>query len=281
LATSAWQKDEIKPSSVSLFGGIQYDLNEEEMALIATQYSDSEILSKDRSFVNDSTRSINSFSFLNGTLQEVEAISAQFKKNGIATSLFTGTQANEEQFKLLNKQPVEVIHIATHGFFNPIEKDKPSELDDFLFSGNQQFKLSPNPLLRSGVIMAGGNKAWKGNEPVAGMEDGILTAQEIADMNLFNTELVVLSACETGLGDIDNGEGVFGLQRAFKLAGVNSIIMSLWKVPDQATSEMMQLFYEKWLGGMKKQQAFIETQREMKYRYPNNPASWAGFVMVD
>lgn len=281
LATAAWQKDEIKPSSVSLFGGIQYDLNEDELALIATQYKENEILSNKRSFVNDSTQSVNSFLFLNGTLREVEAISDQFKKNGISTALYTGTQATEEQFKLLNKQPIEVIHIATHGFFNPIEKDKPSELDDFLFSGNQQFRLAPNPLLRSGVIMAGGNKVWKGNEPVAGMEDGILTAQEISDMNLFNTDLVVLSACETGLGDIDNGEGVFGLQRAFKLAGVNSIIMSLWKVPDQATSEMMQLFYEKWLSGMKKQQAFIKTQREMKNRYPNSPQHWAGFVMVD
>lgn len=99
-------------------------------------------------------------------------------------------------------------------------------------------------------------------------------------MNLPNTELV-MSACEIGLGDIKGSEGVFGLQRVFKLAGVRTIIMSLWKVPDGSTSEMMQLFYSKWLGGMDKREAFRETQLEMRNRYPKSPKDWAGFVMLD
>jgi CHAT domain-containing protein len=93
--------------------------------------------------------------------------------------------------------------------------------------------------------------------------------------------LVVLSACETGLGDIQGGEGVFGLQRAFKLAGAKSILMSLWKVPDSETAEMMQSFYGKWLAGMDRREAFRFAQKELRNKYPKEPYKWAGFVMVD
>jgi len=99
-------------------------------------------------------------------------------------------------------------------------------------------------------------------------------------MNLSNTDLVVLSACETGLGDINNSEGVFGLQRAFKLAGVNTIIMSLWNVLDQQTSMLMQSFYKHWLNGMNKHESFREAQKEVRQVYPG-AYYWAGFVMVD
>ena len=103
-------------------------------------------------------------------------------------------------------------------------------------------------MIRSGLMMAGGDHVWNGNAAVAGLEDGILTAYEVSQVNLSNTELVVLSACETGLGDIEGNEGVYGLQRAFKIAGAKNLIMSLWTVPDQQTQEMMVLFYNYWLG---------------------------------
>ena len=195
--------------------------------------------------------------------------------------IYTGINGSEEVFKSLSNQNINVLHIATHGFFFPDEKEKPEELDRMVLMGEQKIRYIPNPLRRSGLILAGGNRTWNGEESIAGMEDGILTALEISEMNLQNAELVVLSACETGLGDIKGGEGVFGLQRAFKLAGVKTIIMSLWKVPDGSTSEMMQLFYSKWLGGMDKREAFRETQREMHKRYPQSPKDWAGFVMLD
>ena len=99
-------------------------------------------------------------------------------------------------------------------------------------------------------------------------------------MDLSNTDLVVLSACETARGDIDASEGVFGLQRAFKLAGVDYIIMSLWNVPDKETSEFMQLFYSNWLGGMNIYPAFQKTQRDMIKRYRDEPKKWAGFILV-
>lgn len=137
-------------------------------------------------------------------------------------------------------------------------------------------------MLRSGLILAGGNHAWKTGKPVReGMEDGILTAYEISQMNLSNTELVVLSACETGLGDIQGNEGVYGLQRAFKIAGVKYLVMSLWQVDDKQTSRLMTLFYKKWLTEkMPVPEALRAAQNELRKR-GFDPFYWAGFVVVE
>jgi CHAT domain-containing protein len=141
-----------------------------------------------------------------------------------------------------------------------------------------------NPMLRSGLAMAGINRAWSSSEPVEDGEDNILTAAEIAGLNLTKTKLVILSACETGLGDVKNSEGVFGLQRAFKLAGVESLLMSLWKVPDEATMLLMTTFYNEWLDGKTKQQALKNAQktvRKYKEKDYSLPFYWAAFVMMD
>jgi len=132
------------------------------------------------------------------------------------------------------------------------------------------------------LILAGANYAWLNNKPIsANIEDGILTASEISLMNLANTELVVLSACETGLGDIVGNEGVYGLQRAFKIAGAKYLIMSLWQVPDFQTQELMTTFYGKWLQDkMSIPDAFRATQQEMREKY-QSPWFWAGFVLVE
>ena len=119
-----------------------------------------------------------------------------------------------------------------------------------------------------------------GNNPYEN-EDGILTALEISNLNLSNTDLVVLSACETGLGDIDGSEGVYGLQRAFKMAGVDLIMMSLWEVPDKETSEFMTIFYTNWLNGEDVRTAFRNTQLKMSTKYKANPEKWAAFVLFE
>ena len=128
---------------------------------------------------------------------------------------------------------------------------------------------------------AGANRVWEGAEALANEEDGILTAMEISQMNLSNTELVVLSACETGLGDIQGSEGVYGLQRAFKKAGAKYLIMSLWQVPDKETAAFMTTFYENWLEKkMTIRTAFDQAQKEMRKKY-KKPHQWAGFVLIE
>lgn len=190
----------------------------------------------------------------------------------------SGYDASERLFKQIgvHAPSPQVLHLATHGFFFPDPKQAAQNLLD-----EPIFKLSENPMIRSGLILAGANHVWQGNEQIEGTEDGILTAYEISQMNLTNTELVVLSACETGLGDIQGNEGVFGLQRAFKMAGAKYLIMSLWQVPDFQTQDLMTTFYEKWLEeGLEIPAAFREAQMEMKEKY-ENPYFWAGFVLVE
>ena len=169
--------------------------------------------------------------------------------------------------------------MATHGFFiEDIEKNYEDRERLERLGGQSALE---NPLLRSGLLLAGANNSWTG-KPVDGVEDGILFADEVARMNLLGTDLVVMSACETGLGTVNNGEGVFGLQRAFKLAGVNTLIMSLWSVSDEATSILMRVFYQTWLSGKSKQDALKEAQKTLRGTPQfSAPFFWAAFVMMD
>ena len=136
-----------------------------------------------------------------------------------------------------------------------------------------------SPLQRSGLLLAGCNKAWRGEPIPEGLEDGVLTAAEIASLDFNRCDIVVLSACETGLGEITD-EGVLGLQRAFKNSGVNTIIMSLWDVDDHATSLMMQSFYRNLMSGKSKRDSFFAAQNEVKKEY-SDPRYWAAFIMLD
>jgi CHAT domain-containing protein len=174
----------------------------------------------------------------------------------------------------------QVIHLATHGYFFPDTKNRDEVRG--MRDDEPVFKTSDQPMIRSGLILAGGNHAWKTGRPLRpDVEDGILTAYEISQMDLSGTELVVLSACETGLGDIDGNEGVYGLQRAFKIAGAKYLVMSLWQVPDQQTQELMAAFYENWLTKkMGIPDAFRAAQQSVRDRY-DHPFFWAGFVLVE
>ncbi|KOY84571.1 hypothetical protein AD998_20505 [bacterium 336/3] len=203
-------------------------------------------------------------SVLPGTKTEIVNISTKAKSKGIKVKTYLGSLANEETLK--NIQDVHILHIATHGFFeSDVETDKEST----------KFE---NPLLRSGLLLTNAELALQGK--ISGTEDGILTAQEVMNMDLYGTDLVVLSACETGLGEIRNGEGVYGLQRAFQEAGARNIVMSLWKVDDEATQKMMSLFYENMLTkGMNKREAFVLAQTELQKKYPQ-PYYWGAFVLI-
>ena len=175
------------------------------------------------SYVDRSLRG-DSWTYLPGTREETQAISSLLNKREYKINYLSENKATEADFKQLgtNSKSPKIIHLATHGFFFPDPVDS-------LKNNNQEpiFKMSEHPMLRSGLLLAGANRVWNGEASSPDQEDGILTAYEISNMNLTNTELVVLSACETGLGDIQGSEGVYGLQRAFKKAGVRYLIMSL------------------------------------------------------
>ncbi|MDB9882665.1 CHAT domain-containing protein [Bacteroidia bacterium] len=216
------------------------------------------------------------WNYLPGTKTEIEQIESSAAKHKKTATTLSGKLATEAAFKKLNGNSPGVLHIATHGFFfeNPKKKPKPE-------STQTQFTAVDDPLLRSGLLLSGANYTWENSSNPYEKEDGILTALEISNMDLKNTQLVVLSACETGLGDIDGNEGVYGLQRAFKMAGVESIIMSLWQVPDVETSEFMQSFYNTWFTGVSIRVAFNTTQRTMQQKYRDEPFKWAAFVLLD
>jgi CHAT domain-containing protein/tetratricopeptide (TPR) repeat protein len=186
-------------------------------------------------------------------------------KNVIHPTVFTGTEGNEESFKALSGTSPKIIHIATHGFFLPqTQAEEFNNKRSFLMGLQEQQKTDVDfSLSRSGLLMAGARKAWMGEAIPDSIDDGILTAREIAHLDLRGTDLVVLSACETGLGDV-TGEGVFGLQRGFKKAGVNTLVMSLWKVDDKATKMMMTQFYGNLVEGQTKRAAFLNAQKYLK-----------------
>lgn len=265
----------------AVFGGAEYDLDSNEIIANKIKFK-SEDLSKTYFVLNDNKKAQKenkkgNWDYLKGTLAECEHISNVFEKENIIVQKYIGKDASEDAIKNLNaKNSPFILHISTHGFFFPeMRKNYSKEI-----TGSELFKRSDNPLLRSGLILSGANRVWSGQEPIEGAEDGVLTAFEVCNMDLQNTELVVLSACETGLGDIMGGEGVYGLQRAFKVAGARTIIMSLWKVPDKETVELMELFYKNWLENkMSKEDAFNQAQRELSKKYP--PYFWAAFVMVE
>jgi tetratricopeptide (TPR) repeat protein len=217
---------------------------------------------------------------LPGTEEEVNKINKTMTQNGWTTKLFIGNNATEKTIKSVNNP--KVLHIATHGFF---EKDMANKEDNN--TPAEAEKITENPLLRSGLMLAGAsitlyNKrhfVFNSNKIESGFEDGILTAYEAMNLNLDNTDLVILSACETGQGEIINGEGVYGLQRAFVIAGARTIIISLWKVNDETTQKLMSSFYQELIKTGNKETAFKNAQSALKNLFPE-PYYWGAFVMV-
>lgn len=248
-------------NSITIFGGLDYEHTSSTTTKVAQNLTP---IPQDRDRGS-------SFNYLKGTYEEALAI--QQLINTANVNLYSGEMGSEENFKKLSGKSPLVLHLATHGFFLP-KKDKKRRNS---FEDNV-FEAAENPLMRSGLVLSGGNKAWKG-ELTKGIEDGILTAYEVSALDLSNTKLVVLSACQTGLGDVKETEGVYGLQRAFKMAGVNQIIMSLWSVPDKETKELMELFYKEVNKTNNIRLAFANAQKIMRTKYA--PYYWAAFVLVE
>lgn len=263
---------------MQLYGGVYYDADSTAMKAATVSYHTS--AQTDRSFPDD-LRGGKTFQYLTGTQQEVEAIKQQGVNAGAKVSALTAVDASEESLYALNgAASPNVLHIATHGFFFPEPgEDKDKLLQKFETVG-KSFKQSSNPLMRSALVFSGANNAWQGRF-VSGVEDGIATAYEISTrLYLPNTKLVVLSACETALGDVQGSEGVYGLQRAFSMAGAQNLVMSLWKVPDAETAAFMQNFYGALFAKQNVSEAFRTAQQAMKNKYRNEPYKWAAWVLV-
>lgn len=219
---------------------------------------------------------------LPGTRREVERLYTLCRESNVPAATLTGREAREEQIKLLSGNAPRILHIATHGFFFPVPRLRFEELplSARTRSGAPQLRIEDNPMLRSGIVLTGANEVWTGGSPPPRGDDGILSALEVSRLDFSGTELVTLSACETGLGDITNGEGIFGLQRAFQVAGAARLLMTLWRVADDPTMEIMTLFYEKLLGGVGVEEALRQARKDMRTRY-SSPYYWAAFVLVE
>jgi len=216
-------------------------------------------------------------------LSEIEEIERISKSKKVEVEKYTDTQATESQFYNLSYNNPDVMYIATHGFYFG-EDEKSRETANFIDDKAKKFAESSNPLQRSGFVLSSGNALFSGKQIKDSSKDGILTASEISSVGFFGTKLVVLSACQTGLGEVKGSEGVYGLQRAFKMAGVEYLIYSLWEVPDQTTKELMSKFYENWASGKEVRIAFKEAQNYLKDKYKEYPGSsfaWAAFVLMN
>jgi CHAT domain-containing protein/tetratricopeptide (TPR) repeat protein len=231
----------------------------------------------------DGDRSAYHFHRLPGTRAEGERVATR-----LGVSPWLDATALEGRLKTACCSP-RIFHVATHGFFLPDQERDHNregrglgfEVGDFSGApgglGRFSGPMMENPMLRSGLALAGANTFLKAGTAPEDAEDGLLTAEDVTGLDLLATELVVLSACETGLGQIHVGEGVFGLRRAFVLAGAKTLVMSLWKVPDEPTRQLMEDFYRRLLAGEGRAEALRQAQLALKAKYPH-PFHWGAFI---
>lgn len=261
--------------SIAMIGGVNYDYSPINRRI-------KKPIKEQKPQKRSSQHSAGKLAFLSGTLEEVTHIMDTISQRNWKHELFDLNTATEENLmRLEGKHAKSILHIATHGYAFP-----EFNFEDTTISTNSlrySYRYSTNPMVRSGLILAGGNWAWTGSDTLTTLgaeQNGILTALEVSQLNLKNTKLVVLSACETGLGKIEGSEGTFGLKRGFKLAGVEQLIVSLWSVPDKETMELMTLFYSDLTKTLNPVSSFSKAQKEMRNKYPTDPEKWAGFVLV-
>lgn len=251
-----------------LYGGLQYDLAPKTMAEEAAKYEVAPLLATRGSVA----RGDSIFRELPETKKEVEAIAQTLKGQRWKVKTYSGMNGTEESFLSMSGNAPQILHIATHGFYYTPEE---AENYDYLRGYADAMSLS-------GIVMAGGNTAWCGKELPKGVLGGILTAANIARLDLTGLELVVLSACQTASGKVTS-EGLYGLQRAFKKAGVQTMVMTLWSVSDVVTKEFMIKFYENLSAEnnhWNKRRAFNDAKTYIRNKY-EEPYYWAGFVMLD
>ncbi|MBQ3784371.1 MAG: CHAT domain-containing protein [Lachnospiraceae bacterium] len=287
-------KDKTMMRHASVYGGINYDTNVETLEANSRKYSTKHNTDKipygliaslrTRGFMDD-------LPYLPATKEEAEKINKSLEQNKIATKLTMGTEATESDFKNLSGKDFNLLHVASHGFYWTEREAKKYDLPFLMLDNKRTIYVEDKALCRSGLFLAGAKNVLRGDSLPDGVDDGVLTAKEISEMDLRNMGLVVLSACQTGLGEI-MGDGIFGLQRGFKKAGAKTILMSLWKVDDLVTQMLMIEFYKNYCQGIdkgiNKRESLRQAQKTVREYKDHNgkrifedPYYWAGFVMLD
>ena len=254
---------------IALFGNIQYDMTKDSIIKESTNHlRNSEPIYRSLRTTRDQLTPLTYGNF------ELSRIRKVFEDTPLKLKEYTGTKASEGAFKDFSGRSPRIIHITTHGFYLKEKKSK-----HHFYNDTQGFNYRGQSLLYNGLLMAGAQHAWNGKELPVGVDDGILTADEISRLDLSGTQMVVLSACETALGDIDDTEGVLGLQRAFKRAGVRYVLMSLWPVNDESSAYFMVNFYRALQTEKNVSTVLRLAMKATAKRFPK-PADWAGFVLL-
>ena len=260
--------------TAALFGNPSFDMNKEEWLQAAAPYHQGETASIFRGGLEGDREE--NLKALPGAEEEVKAVGELLKNKGFEVKTYLNKMALEEEIQAL-KSPTIVL-FATHGSFQAGSSMPKST----------GYNIANDPMYQSVLFFAGAKNTLSDSLSLEKIlaapehEDGILHAAEAANLRLEGTELVVLSACETGLGQIQNGEGVYGLQRAFRIAGAKDLLMSLWKVDDQASKEFTTLFFQNWIDKkMSKYEAYRITQLALIQKYPHEPKKWGGFILME
>lgn len=258
----AFEPDRHSGKDAVVYGGLSYDMDVNDLLEDSKSYSRSIANVEINDYAID-RKVVTSLKYLPGSLREVENIASAIKDakiKDLSASILTGTSGTESSFKSLSGKRTKIIHLATHGFYSPNTAD---------------------PMQAAGLCFAGANNKYNRLAIPEGVDDGILTASEAAEMDLNGLDLLILSACQSGLGNI-TADGVEGLQRGFKKAGCKSMIMSLRSVDDVATQMLMSAFYREFLSGKSKLEAFETAKRELKNNDEYSDSRyWASFILLD
>lgn len=262
------KKETIQANTAVLYGGLQYDLEPSAMVEESRKYDLKDLLV----MRGDIVRGDSVFHELKGSREEVLKIENILKGKKWQVQSYMDKEGTEESFLSMHGKSPRILQIATHGFYYTPGKAKNV---DYLKGYTDAMSLS-------GLVLSGGNAAWLGKKLPQNVLGGILTANDIARLDLSGTDMVVLSACKSGQGKATS-EGLYGLQRAFKKAGVGTIVMSLWNVSDTVSSEFMGIFYERLVdkdNAWNKRKAFEQTKEIIRKKHPE-PFYWAAFIMLD
>ena len=251
-----------------LVGNPTFFLDDDELILAPKE-------NRSRSINQDELDNLQRGSFwgpLPSTKKEIELIYHKLKSKGWDVEVISGVDATETRVKGI--EAPKILHMATHGFF--FEDQEAVKRSNMISIDNKT--AVANPMTRSGLVFTGANNTGEGK--ILKNDNGYLNSYEASLLNLRGTELVILSACDTGSGDVQNGKGVYGLQRAIRVAGAESLIMSMWEVDDKATQELMTSFYDYWIDKkMSKKEAFKEAQQKIREKY-KHPYYWGAFILI-